>query len=280
MFGVMFPKGIGHDDLDREIDRMKPIVLDALNRIGLGEVSFKGSADLRWERDRKLGGISAGDFGRVISIGGFLNIKPPDMDLYLQVVRVPEGKFKDKLVSEMSEYVCTAEEVAGGPVSYEDFRDAFLGALADAEIEPEVGALTDVERGALVKISNRIATDDSVRRISSDRFRAEAPAGTRVGFANHKGKKLARAGVAVDDSGVIVAAMMAGDMHVSPPDTLDAVAAALIGVSAGDRSALRSTIREVWEADGVHQADATMGVTTDDLLAAVEKAVTQTGDQA
>jgi len=50
----MFPKGIGHDhlaphnNLDREIERMKPIVLDALNRIGLGEVSFKGSADLRW----------------------------------------------------------------------------------------------------------------------------------------------------------------------------------------------------------------------------------------
>ena len=175
MFGVMFPKGIGHDDLDAEIERMKPIVLDALGRIGLGAVDFKGSADLRWERDRKLGGISAGDFGRVISIGGFLNIKPPAMDLYLQVVRVPDEKFKDKLVSDMREYVCTAEEVAGGPVSYEDFRDAFLAALADAGVEPKADTLTDVERGALVKISNRIATDDSVRRISSDRFRAEAP---------------------------------------------------------------------------------------------------------
>jgi len=288
MFGVMFPKGTGHDQLDDEIERMKPIVLDALNRIGLGEVDFKGSADLRWERDRKLGGISAGDFGRVISIGGFLNIKPPNMDLYLQVVRVPEGKFKDKLVSEMSEYVCTAEEVAGGPVSYEDFRDAFLAALADAGGAPKPGALTEVERGALVKISNRIATDDSVRRISSDRFRAAAPPGTRVGFANHKGKKLARAGVAVDADGLIVAAMMAGDMHVSPPDTLDGVAAALIGANTTDRTALRARIAQVWEADGVHQADATMGVTTDDLLAAVDNAVTEsltgtltgTGDKA
>jgi lipoate-protein ligase A len=277
MFGVMFPKSIGHDELDDEIEKMKPIVTDALTRIGLGAVSFKGSADLRWERDRKLGGISAGDFGRVISIGGFLNIKPPAMDLYLQVVRVPDEKFKDKLVSDMSEYVCTAEEVAGKPVSYEEFRDAFVAALGDAGIDLKVDTLTDVERGALAKISNRISTDDSVRRISSDRFRAEAPADTRVGFGNEKGKKLARAGVAIGSDGTIVAVMMAGDMHVSPPDTLDRVGLALVGAAAGDRAALRSRIAQVWEADGVHQADATMGVTTDDLLAAVEKAVSDAG---
>ena len=194
MFGVMFPK---HPDdspsvLDERIEWMKPVVLDALARIELGAVDFKGSADLRWQRDRKLGGISAGDFGRVISIGGFLNIAPPNLDLYLQVVRVPDEKFKDKLVSDMRQYVCTAEEVAGHPVSYEDFRDAFTAALGDAGIVLDAQPLTDVEQGALVKISNRIVTDGSVRRISSDRFRAEAPAGARVGFGNHKGKKLAR----------------------------------------------------------------------------------------
>ena len=51
MWGVLFPKGAGHDDLDAEIERIKPIMLDALGRIGLGEVTFRGSADLRWERD-------------------------------------------------------------------------------------------------------------------------------------------------------------------------------------------------------------------------------------
>ena len=274
MFGVMFPKNRRHDDLDAEIEWMKPVVLDALARIDLGAVDFKGSADLRWERDRKLGGISAGDFGRVISIGGFLNIAPPNLDVYLQVVRVPDEKFKDKLVSDMREYVCTADEVAGHPVSYEDFRDAFCGALADAGVILDAQPLTEVEQAALTKISNRIATDDSVRRISSDRFRADAPADARVGFGNHKGKKLARAGVAIGADGRITAAMMAGDMHVSPPDTLDNVAAALVGARADDAADLRARVAGVWEADGVRQADATMGVTTDDLLAAVGKAVT------
>jgi len=39
------------------------------------------------------------------------------------VVHVPDDKFKDKVVKDMREYVCTAEEVAGEPVTYEQFRD-------------------------------------------------------------------------------------------------------------------------------------------------------------
>ncbi|HEY5011325.1 MAG TPA: hypothetical protein VIK61_01300 [Acidimicrobiia bacterium] len=274
MWGVLYPKGAGHDDLDAEIERVKPIVLDALGRIGLGEVTFRGSADLRWDRDRKLGGVSSGDFGKVVSVGGFLNIRPPDLDLYLQVVRVPDEKFKDKLVSDMREVVCTAEEVAGRAVTYEQFRDALLAAVRAAGIDLVDEPLTDVEEAALTKISNRIASDDSVRRISSERFRSEAPAGSRVGLANHKGRKLCRAGLSIDADGTIVAAMMAGDMHVAPPDTLDRVAAALVGVHVGDRDALRVRIGGVWDRPTVHQADATMGVTTDDLLTAVTKAAT------
>ncbi|MGZ4754228.1 MAG: lipoate--protein ligase family protein [Acidimicrobiia bacterium] len=277
MWGLMLPKPTDPTapvDLDAVIMRLQPIVLDALARIGLGEITFQGSADLRWTNDRKVGGISAGDFGRVLSVGGFLNIKPPNLDLYLEVVRVPEGKFADKLVSDMREYVCTAEEVAGHPVSYEEFRDALTAAIEAAGIELDVAPMTDVERGALAKISQRIANDDQVRRVSSERFLAEhAAPGIRVGFANHKGRKLCRAGVAIDASGRIDAVMMAGDMHVAPPDTLDGVGDAIVGAASDDVADLRTRISAVWDADGVHQADATMGVTTDDLLTAVTKAI-------
>lgn len=273
MWGVMFPKPGEHDDLDAEIARFHPVALDALDRIGLGAVRFEGSADLRWH-GRKLGGISAGDFGRVISVGGFLNIERPDLDLYLRVVRVPDDKFKDKLVKDMREYVCTAAEVASHPVTYDAFRDALLGAVADAGVTLEERDLTEVERAALKKISNRIATDDSVRRVSSERFRAEQQAaGRRVGFGNHKGRKLCRAGVALDGAGTVAAAMMAGDMHASPPDTLDRVADVVAGIDASDDSEVRARIASVLEAADVHQADATTGITTDDLHAAFRKAV-------
>jgi lipoate---protein ligase len=277
MWGLMLPKPTDPSapvDLDGVIARLQPIVLDALARLDLEAVTFQGSADLRWINDRKLGGISAGDFGRVLSVGGFLNIKPPNLDLYLEVVRVPEGKFADKLVSDMREYVCTAEEVAGHPVSYDDFRDALTDAVRAAGIELDIAPMTEVERGALAKISQRIANDDQVRRVSSDRFRADHSApGLRVAFANHKARKLCRAGVALDAAGHIVAVMMAGDMHVAPADTLDRVGEAIVGTAATDEADLRARISAVWDADGVHQADATMGVTTDDLLTAVTKAV-------
>jgi hypothetical protein len=67
--------------------------------------------------------------------------------------------------------------------------------------------------------------------------------------------------------------MIAGDMHVSPPDVIDRVAAALIGAPAGDAADLRGRISAVFDDGSVHQSDAALGVTTDDLLAAVQAAV-------
>jgi lipoate---protein ligase len=271
MWGFLLPKE-KYDDLDAALARFQPVVLDALAELGLGEVAFEGSSDLRWH-GRKLGALTAQDVIACNAVGGFLNIAPPNLDLYLQVVRVPDDKFKDKAVKDMREYVCTAAEVARRPVTYEEFRNALFASLEAAGIELSASDLTDGERHGLSKIGARIGGDEMVRRISSDRFRAHAPAGSVVGFGNHKGRKLCRAGVALDADGVIVDAMMAGDMHVSPPDVIDRVAAALVGARADGRDELRDRIAAVFEGDDVRQAESAMGVTTDDLLAAVSKAI-------
>ena len=276
MWGFLLPKGYdplgGSEGLDAQLRRFQPIVSDALARVGLGEVQFEGSSDLRWH-GRKLGALTAQDVVGCDSIGAFLNLQRPDLEPYLAVVRVPEDKFKDKIVKDMSEYVCTAEEVAGHPISYEDVRDAMRGAMHDAGIEWVPSELNEGERKGVAKGSARVGDPAMVRRVSSDRFRREAPAGARVGLANHKGRKLVRAGVAVDAEGAVVAALMAGDLHVSPPDTLDRIAEALVGADSRDPDDLCSRIASVFEADDVTQAEEVMGVTTDDLLTAVVKAV-------
>jgi lipoate-protein ligase A len=273
MWGFFLPSADErYRDLDALLQRFQPVVHHALETIGLGEVLFEGSSDLRWH-GRKLGALTAQDVMVCNSVGGFLNLAPPDLDLYLAVARVPDDKFKDKVVKDLREYVCTAEEVAGRPVTYEQFRDALLDALERDGVELERTGLTEGEQYGLTKVSAKVGADEAIRRVSSDRFRATAPEGARVGFGNEKGRKLCRAGVAVDRNGRIVAAMLAGDMHASPPDVLDRVAEALVGLEAGDADAMRAAIASVFDADDVHQADATMGVTTDDLLTAVVKAV-------
>ena len=271
MWGFMLPKGYAAD-LDTELRRFQLVITDALQRVGLGEVVFEGSSDLRW-RGRKLGALTAQDVVAADSIGGFLNLAPPDLTTYLQVVRVPDDKFKDKVVKDMSEYVCTAEEVAGRPVTYEEVRDGVVAAMADAGIILQPSELTPGERKGVAKGSTRVGDPEMVRRVSSERFVAEAPAGSRTGLANHKGRKLCRAGVAVDREGVIVDALMAGDLHVSPPDTLDRVAAALVGARADDGNDVRRRISSVFDGADVNQAEQLMGVTTDDLVMAVTKAV-------
>ena len=279
MWGFLLPKdssvlGIDTADLDGLLRRFQSVVADALERVDLGEVAFEGSSDLRW-RDRKLGALTAQDVVACVSIGGFLNLRRPDLSTYLQVVRIPDDKFADKAVQDMSEYVCTAEEVAGHPVTYEDLRDALVGALADAGVDLALGTLSEGETKGVTKLAARVASPESIRRVSSDRFRADAPAGSSVGFGNHKGRKLCRAGVALDGDGTVVAALFAGDMHVGPPDVLDRVAAALNGSDASDRDDLRQRIASVFEGDDVAQADDLMGVTTDDLLAALDRAIAQ-----
>jgi lipoate-protein ligase A len=278
MWGFLLPKGYdpkgGSAGLDAQLRRFQPVVSDALARVGLGEVQFEGSSDLRWH-GRKLGALTAQDVVGCDSIGGFLNLARPDLSTYLEVVRVPEDKFKDKLVKDMSEYVCTAGEVAGQAVTYEDVRDALVAAMARAGVEWVASDLNEGERKGISKGSARVGDPAMVRRVSSDRFRAEAPAGSRIGLANHKGRKLARAGVAVAPDGTVVAALMAGDLHVSPPDTLDRIADALVGADAHDEDDLRRRIASVFEGDDVTQAEQVMGVTTDDLLTAVAKAVAQ-----
>ena len=67
--------------------------------------------------------------------------------------------------------------------------------------------------------------------------------------------------------------MMAGDMHVAPPDTLDRVATALVGVDTHDAHDVHGRVASIWDGPDVHQADATTGVTTDDLCAAIATAV-------
>ncbi|MDX6741471.1 lipoyl protein ligase domain-containing protein [Actinocorallia sp. A-T 12471] len=261
-----------HGDLDAELSRYQPLFAEVLRRIGLGEVRYEGSSDLRW-RDRKLGALIAQDAGTCTMIGGFINLTRPDVELYLKVARIPDEKFRDKVIKDMREYVVTAADIAGHPVTYEDLVNALREVLTESGAELYDQPMSEAELSGMQGYIDWFASDDLIFRVSSSRFTAAAPEGSRTGFGNHKGRKLCRAGVALDADGVVVAAMLAGDMHVGPADVIDRTAAALVGAHSADADDLRARIAAVFEADDVQQADEILGVTTDDLLIAVKKAV-------
>ena len=73
-------------------------------------------------------------------------------------VRVPDDKFKDKVVKDMRAYVCTAAEVAGRPVTYEQFRDALVGAVGDAGIARVATGHAGSSRGCARDLGQRIAS--------------------------------------------------------------------------------------------------------------------------
>lgn len=253
--------------LDDALEHFRPVMRRALDDLGLEEARFEGSSDIRFG-GRKLGTLIAQSVLGTSVVGGFFNLRKPDLELYAKIARVPEEKFKDKIIKDAVEYICTPAEVRGRELGYEEFRDAVARAAADV-IELEPSAFTPDEDAGTHGFAASVSADEYVRRIASSRF---GEGGGRVGFANVKAKKLVRAGVALDDGGVIARAMIAGDMHISPPDAMDRVAAAVVGARAEDGEDLLKRVSAVFSEPDVDQPDAAAGITPADVVAAIASA--------
>ena len=258
--------------LDEALGHFQPVMERALTDLGLGEAHFEGSSDIRW-RNRKLGNcITQAVLGTKV-VGGFLNLKRPDLELYRRVARVPEEKFKDKVIKDIVEYIVTPTDIRGTPLTHEELRDAIARASREvAGLGLEPSPYTPEELNITDQFVASVRSDEFVRRISSERFRTEASAGHRVGFANVKGKKLVRAGVELDEGGTIIRALIAGDMHTSPPDSIDRVSESLAGANVGDREDLLTQVRSVFDQPDFVQPDLAAGITPEDVVEAVERA--------
>jgi lipoate-protein ligase A len=258
--------------LDDALEHFRPVMRQALDSLGLQEAQFEGSSDIRWQ-GRKLGTLIAQSVLGTKVVGGFFNLRSPDLETYAAIARVPEEKFKDKIIKDQVAYICTPRDVRGRDLPYEEFRDAMVKASRShggLMLDP-TGFTADEDLGTK-GFADTVSADDYVRRVSTERFRAGAPGGARVGFANLKARKLIRAGVALDGDGVILAAMVAGDMHVSPPDAMDRLASSLTGARAEDRADLVARAEKVFAEPDVDQPDQAAGITAEDCAEAVQLA--------
>ena len=245
--------------VDAALEAVRPVMRRALDAVGLHAASFEGSSDIRWN-GRKLGTVIAQDVMGARIVGGFLNLKRPDLETYAAIARVPEEKFKDKEIKDAVAYICTPADVRGSDLTYEELRDAIVAASRDAGFDLQPQPFTAEENENVKGFVQAIEADEWVHRISSARFAREHPG---AGFANYKAKKLVRAGIALR-RGTIEAAMLAGDMHVSPPDGIDGIARAIIGARIDDAQDLLRRVRSAF--DGVSQPDAAAGITPEDVV--------------
>ena len=257
--------------LDAALEHFRPVMRRALDDLGLQEAKFEGSSDIRWN-GRKLGTLITQAVLGTTVVGGFFNLRKPDLELYAKVARVPEEKFKDKIIKDQVEYICTPGEVRGRDLAYEEFRNAVLAAARKERMlafDPTgFTAEEDVGTKGFVKT---VSAEDWIRRVSSERFKAHASPGARVGFANVKAKKLVRAGVELNGD-VITRAFVAGDMHVSPPESMDNVASALDGASIADPDDLLARVKKIFET--IEQPDEAAGITPEDVVETVLLAAT------
>ncbi len=262
--------------LDAALGAWQPIVLDALDALGLGSVKFEGASDLRWH-GRKLGSFMANEVLGCATIGGYLNLRRPDLDLYARCSKVPRAKFADKTIDDPVDYIVTPEEIRGAAVLYPEVRQALTAAVCEhTGMAIYEAPADDEERAHTAAFAQIMSADETLHRISSARFGSTAPPGSRVGFAYVKARKLIRAGVALDADDTILTAFLAGDMFISPPDVIDRAAAALTGVAARDSAAIEAAIASVIDADDVVQADALLGISAADVASAVCAAVDAT----
>ena len=189
------------------------------------------------------------------------------------MVRVPDDKFKDKLVKDMSEYVCTAEEVAGHPVTYEDVRDALVAAMADAGVDLEPSELNEGERKGWPRVSTRVGDPEMVRRVSSERFVAERPGGLGSGWPTTRAASSAGPAWPSTPTAPWSTRSWPATCTCRRPTPSTASPPSWSAPAADDPDDLRRRISSVFDQPEVTQAEQLMGVTTDDLLAAVTKAI-------
>lgn len=248
--------------VDAALERFRPLMRRTLDAVGLDQASFEGSSDIRWN-GRKLGTVIAQDVMGTRIVGGFLNLKRPDLETYAAIARVPEEKFKDKVIKDAVEYICTPADVRGSDVRYEELRDAIVDASTREGIALDARPFTDEEQEQVQGFVRAIEADEWIHRVSTSRFIGEHP---DARFANLKAKKLVRAGIALEGTR-IAALMLAGDMHVAPPDGLDKIASSLVGARIDDAEDLRARATAGFE--GISQPDAAAGITAEDVVSCV-----------
>ncbi|MCX8176399.1 MAG: lipoate--protein ligase family protein, partial [Candidatus Bathyarchaeota archaeon] len=241
----------------------------AYQYLGVKNAWYKHIGDVRVGlENRKITGFGFTTVANFLAMNQTIGIGKPDLDYFIDVVRIPEEKIKDKPYKTIEEYLyagmTSVEQETGRKPSNDEVKNALVKAydevLGVKLVEHEI-SVEDVNfwLDLYEKVEKEVGDKQLFMVSSSTRF-SSIPEDCMLGFARHKARKLIVAHVLVDRDGIIKDVMLSGDFYCKPFDYAERIEKNLKGVSVNDKATMLKKVKEVcslkeWEAPLVEAED-------------------------
>ncbi|QPC43106.1 lipoate--protein ligase family protein [Kaustia mangrovi] len=206
----------------------------------------------------------------VMTLRVLLNVRAIDADVAAKALPMPPEKVKDKVHKELKSRYTWLEREAGRAIAPDELETAIRQVTADAfgPVDLKAGTLTAFERETAERLAAELGSDDWLFGKSEHVLFGPLKPGETVlrGRAKAVGG-LIWAALKLRD-GVVSRAIVNGDWHPRPTDSVAWLEAALAGCPA-QGPAIEERVRTVLAREDVEFA----GIEPEDLMAAFEKAL-------
>lgn len=246
--------------------------VQAYRNLGV-DAEFKPVNDIQTKDGKKVSGNGAGDVGDARILVGNLIIDF-NFDMMVRVLRVPDEKFRDKVMQGLRQRMSTIILETGKIPQKDEIKKDLIRLYEDTlDIKLVRGELSDWERNRLVELRERYLSDEWLHWRSGGRIDARTvriSATTTVGTANHKAPGgLIRVTQTVDH-GKISDIIISGDFFMFPSKALEIIEKELVGSSLQGEEILQR-ITKVYEELNIDSP----GVTANDLEAVIRLSLDQ-----
>lgn len=200
-----------------------------------------------------------------------VNVKEMDTDIAAGAMPMPPEKVKDKVLKDLQSRFTCLEREAGRELSASDLEEMARASVAHAFGNPvlEIGELTDTERGYAEEFRAEYDNDGWLfGKSERNRYGALLQDGDTIGRGREKAVGGMLWAALVVRGGHVLHAVLNGDWHPRPIDSVGWLEAALAGAPATE-AALRDRVGGFLARDDVEFAS----VELDDLMSAFGKAL-------
>ncbi|TFG98910.1 lipoate--protein ligase family protein [Candidatus Thorarchaeota archaeon] len=135
-------------------------IIEALDYLGIKNAEFKPINDVTVNGKKVSGNAMTRRHGCVLQHG--TTLLDLDVNLMFTILKVPQEKISDKMISDVKERVTSIQDILNRPVAVYELRDALTHGFSDAlKIELNFSKLSDDETQTAVKLAKeKYSTDE------------------------------------------------------------------------------------------------------------------------